>query len=274
MTMDKQCHYGSLLGQPLMSRSRLLLASNRWSDLVLVTLVSLVASSFLFGCGAGGSRIRHEHSISPGQGYHEGLTKVLLAPLNQALGRPPGLDVADVALMRLVTDYLEAHGLVVETVSLTDYQRALEVAAREAQKKMLAGESGKVSSSIEFSDILPLMVEEFGSGAQLVVLPNVAMRSGAYSGGRAVRWDGVRRRERGARGGMSGSTEAASLYILIYRRDGSQIFSAYGGLDLLFELNMNEKKYVIREDRLQDEANLAEGVCISFHPFFGIDVDC
>lgn len=258
-----------------MKHSPLIFAENRSFFFGLpAALPGLLALLAFLGCAQSGPSIKHEHSLSTGQGYHVGLKKAILMPLNQVYQPVIGLDVADAAIQRLVTEYLESHGLEVETISQSEFNRAASVASREAQKKMLSGESGTVSDSIEFSDLVPLFLKEMGTDAELVVLPNVVQRSGAYSGGRMVRWDGVRRRERGTRGRMTGTTNAASLYTVIYRADGMKIFSGYGGLDLLFELNIPKKKYEMREDRLQDEEHLAEGICISFHPFFGDEIRC
>jgi len=212
--------------------------------------------------------------MSPGQGYHSGLAGVLLIPINEVIDRPAGLNTADDEIMRIVVDYMKSHGLDVEQVNKRAYRRAYGVAVREAQTTLLSGESATASQDVEFSDVLPLLMSELDSDAQLVVIPSVVMRSGDYSGGKQVRWDGVRRRERGVRGAMSGTTQTASIHIVIYRPDGTRLFSGYGGLDLLFELNMQKRKYQLRDDRLQDEENLAEGVCIAFHPFFGDDADC
>jgi len=137
---------------------------------------------------------------------------------------------------------------------------------------MMSGGSGSVSQDIEFNDLVPHLVRELESDAKLIVLPNVVMRSGEYVGGRLVRWDGVKRREKIRM--ISGTTSVASLYVMIYERDGTRLFSAYGGLDLLFGASLQVKKYELREDRLQDEENLREGVCISFHPFFGEEQQC
>jgi hypothetical protein len=51
-------------------------------------------------------------------------------------------------------------------------------------------------------------------------------------------------------------------------------YSSSFTLDLLFELNIPRKRYDLREDRLQDAEHLKEGVCVSFHPFFGLAEDC
>ena len=73
---------------------------------------------------------------------------------------------------------------------------------------------------------------------------------------------------------MTGNTSAASLYVRIFDREGAAVFSGFGGLDLLFELDIAHSRYVLREDRLTNEANIAEGVCVAFYPYFGEDVQC
>jgi hypothetical protein len=71
---------------------------------------------------------------------------------------------------------------------------------------------------------------------------------------------------------MSGVVPAASLRISIHTRDGAPVFSGFGGLEQVFEIDGRE--YVQRENLFQDERNLREGVCIAFYPYFGMDEYC
>ena len=72
---------------------------------------------------------------------------------------------------------------------------------------------------------------------------------------------------------MTGSLAVASLFVVVYDKQGARIFSGYGGLDLIFELNIPKRRYDLKEDRLQDAGHLAAGVCVAFHPFFGLVED-
>ncbi len=237
-------------------------------------IATTLGVAILLGC-VSGPRIRHEHTLVPGKAHHPGIERALVIPINALIERPTGLDVADDRLGSIIVRQLEAHGLQVEQTSRTAFRRAEAAAAKRVHARLLSGEPGSTSREVELADVIPELLGELGSSAQIVVFPNIVVRGADYSGGQTVRWDGVRRRERGTRGGgMTGTTSAASLFTSIHSADGLEVFSGYGGLDLIYQLNMSERKYELRPDLFEDEKNLAEGVCISFHPYFGDDVDC
>lgn len=244
----------------------------------------LVAASLLVlasACASGGGsdanrrlRIRHEHQLVPGRAHHAGITKAIVFPMNATVERTQGLEVANDRLMQILDEKLAAHGIESERLSAREYNRVNGIVIRRVRKQTLSGETGVASEKVRFPDIIPGMLDELGSEAQLVVLPNVVIREAAYSGRNLLRWDGVRRRERGTRGGsVTGSVGAGSIFTIILDRNGEKIFSAYGGLDPIFEMDLSKKKYVLREDLFADEKHLREGVCVSLHPFFG-DLPC
>ena len=212
--------------------------------------------------------------MAPGRSYHAGLSPALLVPLNETVERPTGLDVADEKIEELIVAHLDSHGVAVEPIDRNEYRRATRNALRNARDAMLSGESGTVSQDVEFTDLIPHLFAELETEAAIVILPNVVMRDGEATGGRSVRWDGVKRRDTGTNMQLTGTQGVASIYVMIYDREGTRLFSAYGGLDLLFRINMKKKKFELIEDRLQDEENLREGVCIGFHPFFGEEEEC
>ena len=217
-----------------------------------------------------GPTIKHEHEISPGREFDATIKTVLVVPLNETMEVERGLEQGFAATQDLIRRYLESKGLAVEQPTQQEYRKAVNIAANAAQDAQLAGEVDSVSENLSFTEVVPYLLRELDSSAELAVTPNMVIRTGTYTGTSTIKWDGVRRRERGSAGSsMSGNTAVASLYTVVYDRDGTRIFSGYGGLDLLFELNISKKRYEIREDRLQDVDNLAEGVCVSFHPFFG-----
>ncbi len=240
--------------------------------------VPLVLFVLLTLCACAGSdrlSIRHEHTLVPGGAYHPGITRALVFPMNATVERPAGLEVADRKLMELIVGYLSAHGIESQILPDSEFRRAMDISARRARKKMLSGEAGLASDELGFEQVFPELMAQVETDAQIVVMPNVLMRTAPYSGSTTLKRDGVRRRERGTAGGrMSGQLGAGSLYTMIFDTSGERLFSGFGGLDLIYELNIREKKYDIRADLFQDQENLEEGVCISFHPYFGDDVDC
>lgn len=235
------------------------------------------ALAVLLGCAP--PPIKHEYALPPDHVVPRANTTTLLIPINETEKPPTGLDIADHVLDDLVTQYLQSKGLDVERLENIPYRRALQAAVSAAEDKMQSRVSspdgGTVSGTIAYADILPQLLAELDSDADLVVVTNVAMRTGEYSGGTMIRWDGVRRRERaGPNVSMTGDVPVASLHTVIFDKRGREVFSGYGGLDAIFETSIREKKYVLKEDLLSDEENLAEGVCVSFHPFFGVDERC
>jgi hypothetical protein len=71
-----------------------------------------------------------------------------------------------------------------------------------------------------------------------------------------------------------GGISAASLWVAIHDGDGERVFTGFGGLDLLFRVDMQTKRFALMDDRLEDINHLAEGICVAFHPFFGEDESC
>jgi hypothetical protein len=218
----------------------------------------------------------HEYELSPGRGFNPGMKSVLVLPINETVEIPAGLDKGEREVFALLVSSLEAEGLQVQALDAPEYQRALAPAARAAEQETFSVHSGSVSESVGFHQILPRLLSELGVEPDLVVVPNMVMRVAEASGGRSARWDGVQRRKPGAkpRWKFTGTEGAASLWVVIYARDGTRIFSGYGGLDLLFEVNLSEKRMQLWEDRLEDMDQLREGVCVALHPFFGEDRSC
>jgi len=239
--------------------------SRLWTTLVLLPFIGSCASP----------TIKHEYVISPGREFGPSIETALLLPLNETIETQAGLEQGKATTTALLVEYLTSKGLAVEQPTTRDYRKAAEIAANVAQRELLAGESASASEDLAFTDVIPHLLVALESNADIIVAPNMVLRTGKYGGAKSIRWDGVRRNERGTRGGnMTGTLPVASLFVVLYDTEGIRIFSGYGGLDLLFQLNMGKRRYDLREDRLQNADHLAEGVCISLHPFFGHAEDC
>jgi hypothetical protein len=204
------------------------------------------------------------------------MKSALVLPINQTLEVTPGLEKGEREVFDLLVSSLEAEGLRAQTLDPLAYRRALALASRAAEQEMLSASSGSVSESADFARVLPHLLSELGAEVDLVVVPNMVLRSAEATGGRSARWDGVQRRKPGVgpRWRFTGTEPAASLWVVIYASDGTRLFSGFGGLDLLFAVDIREEKMVLMEDRLEDVEHLREGVCVALHPFFGEDASC
>jgi len=216
---------------------------------------------------------KHEYQMAPGQAYSQELGSALLLPINETEKPTQGLEKGEKGVFALITEYLEAQGLEVETLELAQYRKAARDAAEAARRQMRSGESS-VAREVRFADTVSHIAKAVGSDAALVIVPNMVMRAGEM-GGRSLRWDGVRRKIKGTTNWtMSGNTTAASLHVAIYKGDGSLLFKGYGGLDILWAMNAQKRRMELITDRLEDHDNLAEGICVAFYPYFGAEQTC
>ncbi len=242
-----------------------------------IASITFATALLVMGC-ASGPRIRHKHeyTLSPGQEHHAGLVKALLIPINATNEKPvAGLDIANDRITALIVSHLESKGISVERVEPAKFKRIFEAAQESVLADRKSGASGVVSAEVEFEDVIPAILEELEQTPDLVIAPNVVMRSAEYQGTRTIAWDGVKRRETVYDLNMSGGgLPAASIRIAVHAKDGSAVFSGYGGLEPVFRIDRALEKFVMREDLFQDDRNLREGICIAFYPYFGMQELC
>lgn len=246
-------------------------ANRRFAMIVFLPIALIVAC-------ASGPRIRHRHeyTLAPGQEHPAAASNVLLIPIDAANPKPiKGLDVAYERITATIVSHLQSKGITVEQVDRARFHAATDEAHRSIQASRMTGAAGTVSATVEFSDIVPELLERLELKSDRVISTNLVMRAGEWNGGSTMVWDGVRRRDRTAGTlAMTGTGTAASLQVSVYSSDGARVFSGVGGLDHVFQFNLQKKIMEIREDLLQDQRNLDEGVCIAFYPYFGADEYC
>lgn len=216
--------------------------------------------------------IDHEYALIEGLAHTPEIRKALVFPMNATVKRTPGLHARDERLLTLIDAYLLSEGVETSRLSVREYNRLNRIALDRAQARRQAAfaETGTDPGPIRFEDLVPTILEQLDSDAQIVLLPNLKIRDARYANAKTVRWDGVRRRQRGIAGWkMEGTTKAGSLFVLLLDPEGKEIFRGYGGLDLLFQPDMRNSVIRVREDLFENDAHLAEGVCVSFHPYFG-----
>lgn len=225
-----------------------------------------------FGCAA---PILHDYELSPGQSFSPNRSRALLLPINETEAIPSGLEVGEENVFEQLKSYLGAKGLSIETTNTYDYRAAANSASQSVQNEMLSGETGSISGQVEYSSIVPGLLANLASDADLLILANMVIRIGESRGGRTTYWDGVRRRLAVPnRMRMTGTESVASIFVTVYHRDGTKVFAGYGGLDLLFAPNFREEKFELIPDRLQNIEHIREGICVAFYPYFGREETC
>ncbi|MHA7836058.1 MAG: hypothetical protein ACX98W_01210 [bacterium] len=231
--------------------------------------IALCLSTWVIACASPGPK--HEYELAPGKGFGPHLDSALVIPINQTVPIPAGLEKGEGAVSSILIEYLEEKGLEVTPLEPREYRRVLVQAAHRLEQEMLSGATGSVSATPTFSEVIPHLLARLELDVDLVVVPNMVLREAELVGRGTARWDGVRRRKRGALSfaSLTGRENAASLQVVLYDREGARLFTGYGGLDLLFEINMQKRAQQLMESRLEDPEDLREGVCVAFHPFFG-----
>jgi len=226
----------------------------------------------LAGCA---TSIHHDFELSPGQAFSKSQSRALLLPINEIEAVPDGLEVGEENVFEQLKSYLASKGLSIETTNTYDYRLAANSATESVHNERLSAKSNSISGEIEYSSIVPGLLANLDSNADLLILANMVIRTGESTGGRTTQWDGVKRRIAvPARMRMTGTESVASIFVSVYQRNGKRVFSGYGGLDLLFAPNIREERYELIPDRLQNIEHIREGVCIAFYPYFGKDEVC
>jgi len=219
--------------------------------------------------------IHHDYEMSPGQAFNGSATHALLIPINETETVPEGLEVGEENVFSELKAYLESKGLSVETTTPYAYRLAANGATEDAQNRMQTVATSSISGEISYSAIVPGLLAHLQSNADLLIVSNMVIRKGTSEESRTTAWDGVKRRiEVPSRWKFTGSGPVASVFVSIYEKNGTRVFSGYGGLDLLFAPNMREERYELIPDRLQNIDHIREGVCVAFYPYFGTEESC
>lgn len=228
------------------------------------------------GLACGRTPIDHEYTLTPGQAHHDGWRSALLVPidgLNDEAMRE--FDGARGRVESLVAARLTSENVRVERLEVARFRQLTNDAAEAIARRRQEEATDIISTEIRFEDVVPALLEKVGSEADLVIAPSIVMRTGRYNGSSTIVWDGVRRREEQDHDTrMTGTTSVASLHVSVFSKQGDLLFSGFGGLDGVFRPDTRLKRYVLRDDVLEDEDHLREGICVAFNPFFGVEQSC
>ena len=168
----------------------------------------------------------HEYKLAPGDEFRPDMQTAIVLPMNALVERPTGLDVADAALMGMIVGQLEERGVEVTRIGDAEFDRGQSRAASAARKRMMSGTTGTVSTEVSSEQFMAELLPALEREADLIVVPGVVMRTGSYSGGKSVRWDGVKRRERIRGGGRmtgGGSLPVASMVVMVHGRQRASL---------------------------------------------------
>ncbi len=228
----------------------------------------------LLGCTAPAS-----YYIALGHEGAPGVSRVLLCPLNVALSLPAEIAGGAKPVHNELATYLEAQGLEVERLGLSEGRLRWREAGDEAKRK------GSEDAAAIF---VPKLAErrEF----DVLMMPSLILHSVRVTDSSGT-WDGVRRRvntvnapsqgmggstdtfTKGlAYGGISGDVMAASLHVMVFSRDGQRVFEGRGALDFVQEADLaaaSRYKWQLRmkPGLLRNPKVLHEGVELALGPY-------
>ena len=232
----------------------------------LVSGIALLSTLVLCACAMSP---KHEYELLPGRAHRPELQTALLVRINTTDPPLEGLEKGEEEIFGLIQTYLEQRGLRLKVAEGTAHQEAANAAVRKARDAARSGQSGSVARELRYADLVPHIVEQLAAEADLVIVPNMVLSAASFQGN-VLRWDGVRRRNPGVGAlRMSGNSNAASLHVAIYEADGTRVFAGYGGLDVIWGIDIGKRKMELIPDRLENTNNLRQGVCVAFHPYFG-----
>lgn len=203
-----------------------------------------------------------------------GFRQVMIAPIN--IGKPSRkyLDKGEKRVDRYIEEYLRQNGF--EVVS----NRPFESRWLQAQRKygqVYDPSSGKFSRYYQ-SALAETLTQVFEGLPNLdaVVFTDLVEREIMFTDGmqHIARWDGVQRKPKYTGTGDSvpedfswqKNVDAVSLTINVFDRSLKNVFQSAGGLDVTQALNLRDAKFVRRNDVLENETNIEEGIQLAFHP--------
>lgn len=239
----------------------------------------MLASAVAVACAS-----TSDNAIAPGFEGAPGVERVLLAPLNLTVGLQPELEDGVEPVDAQILAYLEQHGRRAERLPLRDARRLWDESVAELSKS--GSEPAFAAAAERFTRKLG-EAREF----QVLVMPSLLLRRVSVHV-RTAEWDGVERRVRVVNAprlragrndsalanglvhaGVRADLPASSLHVMIFDREGRQVFDGRGGLEILHEIDLADalerEQFDIRRrsDLFQDLATLREAVQVAFTPF-------
>lgn len=206
--------------------------------------------------------------------------RALLFPLNVVIAMPGELEPGAGRVDAAVRGYLAERGRSVDTMPYSEARTAWIESVKTCKA---AGAQG----CKDFEGAASMLAQRLGQQREfdVVIVPFLTMRP-ARMQYRSVKWDGVTRSielvgEQQRAGSIqldnsfNGPTQAPSLAVFVFSKQGRKLFQGVGGLDLVHRVVVQPGKVTIADTRWRFEPlpdvfanpeNLREGVAVAFSP--------
>jgi hypothetical protein len=200
--------------------------------------------------------------------------KVFIAPLNLIEGTKKELVGKERCIDSLIKDYLTGNG------KTCTKNNALFLSTWKAYLSAEDGIYDKNSGIPKVASIEKLLSSSVLSfckteGIDAVIFPSIVQRN-AYLSGQFSYWDGVRRElivespfQSPQEYTWSGDVKALSMKIVIYKKEGTQYFKSFGGIDLITKIGYEgiQPRAISIERPFQNIDHIQESLNIAFHPY-------
>lgn len=207
--------------------------------------------------------------------------RALLFPLNVVVAMPGALEGGAGRVDEAVRSYLTERGRHVDTMPFSEARSAWVASVKECIAAASSGCKG-------FDGAASLLAKRLADGREFdaLIIPYLAMRP-ARMQMRNVKWDGVSRTletigeptksgDIDLSGSFNGQTQAPSLAVFVFSKQGRKMFQGVGGLDLAHRVRMDPGRgitimdtrwnFELLPDVFANPENLREGVAVAFYP--------
>lgn len=215
----------------------------------------------------------HDFKLEPDQVGAPGVERFLMLPLNVAVSLPEEFEKSVPRVSEQMLRYIESHGRQVDSISAYEGHQLWIQSVKQAgvASRLVAG----------FDSAVVALTKQLAKTRSFdaVVMPSLVFRKAQLSR-RTASWDGVKRRIRIVSYRKSdsiirtlsfgdGTITAVSLHIFVFSSDGIRVFESFAGIEVAHEVAVFEREYQfeLREDLLDDDDVLRDGIALAFDPY-------
>jgi len=205
--------------------------------------------------------------------------QVMIAPIN--IGKPSRkyLEKSEAVIDRRIKEYLEKNGF--EVVSNRPFESRWQQALRK-YGQVYDPSTDKYSRYYQ-SALAETLTQVYAGLPDLdgIIFTDLVERDIMFTDGmqHVARWDGVQRKPKleGTGDGVpedfswQQNVDAVSLVVNVFDRSLKNVFQSGGGLDITSALNLRAARFVRRDDVLDNDTNIDEGIRLALHPLIIMD---